>query len=49
MIIKSNNFTKNFLLIILGGSFGNLHDRIFFNAVPDFIDFHMGRFSLVYF
>ena len=27
-----------FLLAILGGSFGNLFDRIYYNAVPDFID-----------
>ena len=26
------------LLAILGGSFGNLFDRIYYNAVPDFID-----------
>ena len=24
--------------MILGGSFGNLYDRIYFSAVPDFID-----------
>ena len=33
-----------FLLIILGGSFGNLFDRIYYNAVPDFIDFHYKDF-----
>tara|TARA_Y100000590_G_scaffold20748_1_gene24182 strand:+ start:1786 stop:2274 length:489 start_codon:yes stop_codon:yes gene_type:complete len=27
-----------FLVAILGGSFGNLFDRIYYNAVPDFID-----------
>ena len=27
-----------FLLIILGGSLGNLFDRIYYSAVPDFID-----------
>jgi len=27
-----------FLMIILGGSLGNLFDRIYYNAVPDFID-----------
>ena len=28
----------------VGGALGNLHDRIFYNAVPDFIDFHVGNF-----
>ena len=31
-------------LPIFGGALGNLHDRIFFNAVPGFIDFHIGNF-----
>ena len=26
--------------IIIGGAFGNLYDRLFYNAVPDFIDLH---------
>jgi signal peptidase II len=30
--------------MIVGGALGNLHDRFFFNAVPDFIDFHIGNF-----
>ena len=24
--------------MILGGSFGNLYDRVYYSAVPDFID-----------
>ena len=27
---------------MLGGSLGNLYDRLFYNAVPDFIDIHFG-------
>ena len=30
--------------MIFGGAMGNLYDRIFFKAVPDFIDFHIGEF-----
>ena len=33
-----------FLMIILGGSLGNLFDRIYYRAVPDFIDFHISNF-----
>ena len=35
---------KYFLLMILGGSFGNFFDRIYYYAVTDFIDFHLGNF-----
>ena len=44
MSLKSQGFKRYSLLIIVGGALGNLHDRIFFNAVPDFIDFHVGNF-----
>ena len=44
MSSKSEGFRKFSLLMIVGGALGNLHDRIFFYAVPDFIDFHVGNF-----
>ena len=44
MSLKSDGFKKYSLLLIVGGALGNLHDRIFFNAVPDFIDFYVGNF-----
>ena len=30
--------------MVFSGALGNLYDRIFFKAVPDFIDFHIGNF-----
>ena len=44
MIIKSKGFKKYSLLMILAGGLGNVFDRIFYKAVPDFIDFHVGNF-----
>ena len=44
MIIKSSGIKKYALLMILGGAFGNIFDRIIYKAVPDFIDFHVGDF-----
>ena len=44
MIIKSKNYKLFFLLMVLGGSFGNLFDRLYYHAVPDFIDIHYGSF-----
>ena len=44
MILKSRGFKKYSLLMILAGALGNVYDRIIYNAVPDFIDFHIGNF-----
>ena len=44
MIIKSEGSKKYGLLMIFGGALGNLFDRIFYKAVPDFVDFHIAEF-----
>ena len=44
MVLKSYGIKKYSLLMILGGALGNVYDRIFYGAVPDFIDFHIGNF-----
>ena len=44
MILRSKGLKKYSFLMIVGGALGNLYDRIFFKAVPDFIDFHIGNF-----
>ena len=44
MLKKSEGLKKYSLLMILGGALGNLFDRIFNKAVPDFIDFHVEEF-----
>ena len=35
-----------FLMIILGGSLGNLFDRVYYRAVPDFIDLNYAGYQL---
>ena len=37
-LLNSESFHKILFAMILGGSFGNLYDRIYYSAVPDFID-----------
>ena len=44
MIIKSKGFVKYSLVIVLAGALGNVFDRIYYSAVPDFIDFHIHEF-----
>ena len=44
MVIKNKGFKKYSLMFVLGGSLGNLFDRIYYSAVPDFIDFHLNDF-----
>ena len=43
-ILKTKGIYAYLLAIIIGGSLGNLFDRIYYYAVPDFIDFHLGNF-----
>ena len=43
-IKKSESYEKFGFILILGGALGNLFDRIFYNAVPDFIDIHINNF-----
>ena len=42
--IKSNNFKGFLFFIILGGSLGNLFDRLYYSAVPDFVDINYNGF-----
>ena len=44
MSLNSQGFKRYSLLMIVGGALGNLHDRIFSKAVPDFIDLHVNDF-----
>ena len=44
LILKTNDISIYFFLIILGGSLGNLFDRIYYSAVPDFIDINYNDF-----
>ena len=44
MSIRENGVQRYFFLIVFGGALGNLYDRIFFKAVPDFLDLHVGNF-----
>ena len=44
LVAKNKGFKRYSLIFILGGAIGNLFDRIFYKAVPDFIDFHIENF-----
>ena len=44
LVFVSKGLKAYFLLIILGGSLGNLFDRIYYSAVPDFIDINYNGF-----
>ena len=43
-LIKSKGIYIYLFAIIIGGSLGNLFDRLYYYAVPDFIDLHLGNF-----
>ena len=41
---KCEGFEKISYILIISGALGNIFDRIYYNAVPDFIDLHMNDF-----
>ena len=43
-LFKTKKTTSYLFAIIIGGSLGNLFDRIYYYAVPDFIDLHLGNY-----
>ena len=44
MIYKSHGFERYAFLMIFSGAIGNVADRIYYKAVPDFLDFYIGDF-----
>ena len=44
LIIKTNDIRFYFYLFIFGGALGNLFDRLYYSAVPDFIDVHINNY-----
>ena len=44
MTVKSKALKKYSLIVLLGGALGNFFDRIYYSAVPDFIDLHIKEF-----
>ena len=40
----SDKFDKIIYSIIIGGAIGNFYDRLYYKAVPDFIDLHYDNF-----
>ena len=43
-LVKLKGIYGYLIALILGGSLGNLFDRIYYYAVPDFIDLHVGNY-----
>ena len=41
---KSKNIEKFGFSLIIGGSLGNIFDRLYYSSVVDFIDFHINNF-----
>ena len=43
-VVRAKGIYVYLLAFIIGGSLGNLFDRVYYFAVPDFIDLHLGNF-----
>ena len=44
MLLKSKGLEKYGFIFVFGGSLGNVYDRMFYSAVPDFIDIYYKNF-----
>ena len=44
LIIKTNDIRFYFYSLVFGGAIGNLFDRLYYSAVPDFIDLHIHNY-----
>ena len=44
LLVKFRGVGAYLIALIIGGSLGNLFDRIYYYAVPDFIDLHVGNY-----
>ena len=43
-LVKFRGVGAYLIALIIGGSLGNLFDRLYYYAVPDFIDLHVGNY-----
>ena len=43
-LLKAKGIYTYLIALIIGGALGNLFDRIYYYAVPDFIDIHVGNY-----
>ena len=44
ILIRSKGIYSYLIAVVIAGSLGNLTDRMYYYAVPDFIDFHIGEY-----